>query len=316
MSLARFARTMYRRRRLVVAVWLVVLVAVSARGAGPWGPTTSVDYTMPGSGSARAQALLAERFPEQSGDAVQLVFQAPAGVTDPAAADQHRAASASTRPPVRPRRRRAHRGRVGRRHRRARHRPARRHRREGPAEPTIEASWTVADEADDPRPASPSRPAAPPCRRVEGAEAGIGGDRHGRRPGHPARRLRLGARRRAAHRRGPVRPRASASPLSTLLTPRADGPRLGAEPRHDDRPRRRHRLRPVHRHPVPGRARRRAGARGRGRHGRHHRRPGRALRRRHRGDLPASACAPWASSTSTAPRRSPSPACSWCWSPP
>jgi RND superfamily putative drug exporter len=87
MSLDRFARSMYRRRRLVVAVWLVVLVAVSAV-AGAAGADHKVDYTMPGSGSARAQALLAERFPEQSGDAVQLVFQSDAGVTDGPVADQ------------------------------------------------------------------------------------------------------------------------------------------------------------------------------------------------------------------------------------
>ena len=73
MRLARFATTMVRRRRLVVAVWAVILVA-AAVAAGAAGANHRVDYTMPGSGSARAQELLGDRFPELSGDTVQLVF--------------------------------------------------------------------------------------------------------------------------------------------------------------------------------------------------------------------------------------------------
>jgi RND superfamily putative drug exporter len=77
--LARFARLMYRRRRAVVAAWVVALVIVTAL-AGSFGGDHRVDYTTPGSDSAAAQRLLASRFPEQSGDTVQLVFQAAGGV--------------------------------------------------------------------------------------------------------------------------------------------------------------------------------------------------------------------------------------------
>jgi putative drug exporter of the RND superfamily len=85
--LANFARTMYHRRRLVAACWVVALIAVTA-AAATWGGDHRVDYTMPGSDSGRAQAILAEQFPEQSGDGVQLLFHAPGGVSDPAAAAQ------------------------------------------------------------------------------------------------------------------------------------------------------------------------------------------------------------------------------------
>src|SRR4051812_19471794 len=81
--LARFARTMYRRRRRVVAAWVVVLVGVSVL-AGAVPGDHRADYTIPGSDSAAAQRLLADRFPDQSGDAVDLVFHAPRGVTSPA----------------------------------------------------------------------------------------------------------------------------------------------------------------------------------------------------------------------------------------
>jgi RND superfamily putative drug exporter len=80
-SLARFATTMVRRRRLVVAVWAVVLVA-AAVAASMAGSDHRVDYTMPGSGSARAQELLGDRFPEQSGDTVQLVFATEGATLD------------------------------------------------------------------------------------------------------------------------------------------------------------------------------------------------------------------------------------------
>ena len=97
--LERFARTMVRRRRRVVAAWVVALAAV-AMIAGTVGADHRVDYTMPGSGSARAQELLADRFPEQSGGSVQLVTEAagPGGLAAPAVADHvaelhHRAAT-------------------------------------------------------------------------------------------------------------------------------------------------------------------------------------------------------------------------------
>ena len=87
MNLAGFARTMYRRRRRVVALWVVALVLANVL-AGTVGADHRADYTMSGTGSARAQELLAERFPEQSGGTVQLVVEATggAGVQAPAVA--------------------------------------------------------------------------------------------------------------------------------------------------------------------------------------------------------------------------------------
>ena len=100
--LATFAKTMYRRRRLVVAAWLVALVTVSA-AAARWGGEDRVDYTIAGSDSAAAQALLQAEFPEQSGDAVLLLFSAPGGVDEPGVAGRIQAAQfhASTIPHVR-----------------------------------------------------------------------------------------------------------------------------------------------------------------------------------------------------------------------
>ena len=59
-------------------------------------------------------------------------------------------------------------------------------------------------------------------------------------------------------------------------------PRVLADPLRHDRPRRRHRLRAVHRHPPPPAPPRGHERRGRRRHGQRHRRPGRAVRRHHR----------------------------------
>jgi RND superfamily putative drug exporter len=85
--LARFARLMVRRRRLVVAGWAVALVAVTLASTA-WGGDHRADYTMPGSDSARAQELFAEQLPEQSGDTVQLVVSAAGGVDAPDAAER------------------------------------------------------------------------------------------------------------------------------------------------------------------------------------------------------------------------------------
>jgi hypothetical protein len=49
------------------------------------GRRARVDYTTPGSNSARAQQLFREKFPTHAGDQVQLVFAAPGGVEAPTA---------------------------------------------------------------------------------------------------------------------------------------------------------------------------------------------------------------------------------------
>jgi RND superfamily putative drug exporter len=75
--LARLADFAFRRRRAVVAAWVVGLVAAFAAAglAGDW----SADYSTPGSESRAAADLLAERFPQSSPDTVDVVWQAPDG---------------------------------------------------------------------------------------------------------------------------------------------------------------------------------------------------------------------------------------------
>ncbi len=83
--LERLTRTVVRRRRLVVAAWALGLAALVVVGS-LYGGDHRVDYAIPGSDSAAAQDLLTERFPDLAGDTVQLVFQAPEGVDEPATA--------------------------------------------------------------------------------------------------------------------------------------------------------------------------------------------------------------------------------------
>ena len=85
--LARLADFTFRRRRLVLAGWVVALVAIVAAGGalrGDW----SADYTTPGSESRAAVDLLHERFPERSADSVDVVWQAPGGAQAPAARER------------------------------------------------------------------------------------------------------------------------------------------------------------------------------------------------------------------------------------
>src|SRR5690349_1606063 len=64
--LYRLGRASYRRRRLVIAVWLVVLVGLGL-GALAFRGATSSNFTMPGTESQRALDVLAEEFPAASG---------------------------------------------------------------------------------------------------------------------------------------------------------------------------------------------------------------------------------------------------------
>src|SRR5690606_6392006 len=61
------------------------VVAVSVL-AGAAGGDTGTDFTVPGSDSAEAVALLQERFPEYAGGTVDVVYTSPDGVTDPGTA--------------------------------------------------------------------------------------------------------------------------------------------------------------------------------------------------------------------------------------
>jgi RND superfamily putative drug exporter len=82
--LGRLAGVAYRRRGRVLLAWLAALLIASGLTAA-FGDDFSFDYAVPGSDSQRAQELLAQRFPAQSGDTVDVVVRAEDGaVTDPA----------------------------------------------------------------------------------------------------------------------------------------------------------------------------------------------------------------------------------------
>ncbi|TDC28297.1 MMPL family transporter [Micromonospora sp. 15K316] len=75
--LYRLGRGSLRRRRLVVAVWLVVLVGLGLAAVFLRGPTAS-NFTMPGTESQRALDLLSQQFPAASGATGTIAVKAPA----------------------------------------------------------------------------------------------------------------------------------------------------------------------------------------------------------------------------------------------
>jgi RND superfamily putative drug exporter len=85
--LYRLGRFSFRRRRLVALVWLVVLAVFGVGAATLSGPTSST-FSIPGTESQRAIDLLAQRFPHLAagGATARVVFAAPTGrtLTDPA----------------------------------------------------------------------------------------------------------------------------------------------------------------------------------------------------------------------------------------
>ncbi|TCO43967.1 RND superfamily putative drug exporter [Kribbella antiqua] len=91
--LYRLGRFAFRRRRLVVLVWLGLLATGVAGAATLSGPTADA-FSIPGTESQRAADLLGQRFPQAGADAgsARIVFQAPDGqkLADPANAAQVR----------------------------------------------------------------------------------------------------------------------------------------------------------------------------------------------------------------------------------
>src|SRR4051812_4629594 len=83
--LYRLGRASFRRRWLVLILWVVVLGALGGAALAFKGPTSS-DFTMPGTESQRAIDSLKSQFPEASGATGTIVIQAPPGQTliDPA----------------------------------------------------------------------------------------------------------------------------------------------------------------------------------------------------------------------------------------
>ena len=80
--LVRLADRCYRRRRLVVAAWIVALLGSIALVAA-FGGEPRQDYLQPGSESAAAAETLEASFPQAAGDTVQVVVHAEDGVGTP-----------------------------------------------------------------------------------------------------------------------------------------------------------------------------------------------------------------------------------------
>ena len=76
--LYRIGRFSVRRRRRVLAIWLVLLVGVAAAGS-LLGGSTSNSLSIPGTESQQAIDLLNKRFPAAAGSSAQVVFASGAG---------------------------------------------------------------------------------------------------------------------------------------------------------------------------------------------------------------------------------------------
>jgi putative drug exporter of the RND superfamily len=81
--LARLGAFSYRRRRSVVAAWVLAAVAVIAL-SGAFAGEYSADYSAHGSDSDKAQELLETRFPTEAGQSIDVVLRADDGLADPA----------------------------------------------------------------------------------------------------------------------------------------------------------------------------------------------------------------------------------------
>ncbi|HWL36978.1 MAG TPA: MMPL family transporter [Frankiaceae bacterium] len=77
--LVRLATWCYERRRLVLGLWVLALVASFALSSA-FGAAFKQDYFAPGSESKEALDVLREKFPKRSGDTLQVVFRAPGGI--------------------------------------------------------------------------------------------------------------------------------------------------------------------------------------------------------------------------------------------
>ena len=82
-ALARLVRACAEHPWRTVGVWLVILVAVFAANASFGGKLVN-NTTIPGSEAQAATDLLEERFPEVAGDAAQIVFSSDTPLTDEA----------------------------------------------------------------------------------------------------------------------------------------------------------------------------------------------------------------------------------------
>ena len=82
MTLARLTRWCYRRRRLVVVLWVAGFVVMNALG-GAIGNAYSDNFSGGHSDSIAAFDLLKARFPARAGDTADIVFTSTKGVASP-----------------------------------------------------------------------------------------------------------------------------------------------------------------------------------------------------------------------------------------
>ena len=80
--LGRLAALAYRRRRLVVVSWIVLLIGIMALAPRIAGEFTA-DYAAPGSDSRAARELVEQRFGGYSGESIDVVWEADSGAESP-----------------------------------------------------------------------------------------------------------------------------------------------------------------------------------------------------------------------------------------
>jgi RND superfamily putative drug exporter len=80
--LAKIAGFSYRRRWLMLLIWIIALVGFNF-ASGTAGGDYSTDFSLPGADSQKAFDLLNDRFPQVAGETATIVFKADQGVDDP-----------------------------------------------------------------------------------------------------------------------------------------------------------------------------------------------------------------------------------------
>jgi RND superfamily putative drug exporter len=103
LALYRLGRAAVRRRRIVLAAWIVAVVVAIGVGQAGGGETTDA-FEIPGVEAQRALDLLQDEFPSAAGTSAQLVFAAPGGATldeaEPAVAVEAALADVAAQPDV------------------------------------------------------------------------------------------------------------------------------------------------------------------------------------------------------------------------
>ncbi len=96
-ALARLTRACAHHPWRTVFAWIAIAVVIVGASNTIGGKLVN-DFTIPNSDAQRASDLLKDRFPAQSGDNAQLIFQAPDGLTTP---QSRRPSSRRSPPPAR-----------------------------------------------------------------------------------------------------------------------------------------------------------------------------------------------------------------------